>query len=702
MKRTIYNIIGILILLCGLWSCQEEIGLQQQAAGENEMLLKLTARAPEATADANAEYNEDKVLMADVFFFGQANGNCIYAQTGVTADADNTLRVKLDPDIIIDGNQYHIYVIANRGENFTGIDSEYQGTIANLKAQTVTTVWQDGDTPEASLLMDGEADVTVSRSTPGKITLTRAMAKISLSVTAEDEIEVDGKKYTPVRENMTVGLLYDVQRTNLADNYTVDATNDYIFRVNRNYTASENGSYTHVPFYSYPNPADTENRKDSYLLLCVPWNNTDEGQEALNYYYQVPITGTDDPALMLRNHFYKINVNVGVLGGLSPAEAVPLEPDFVILDWFTMDIDAAMQNYQYLVLDEYSSVMNNEDELRMPYASSSEIVTSDNQGESTLYTKVVQVTCPDYSEVEVKHLTWGKTQEGYEYQGDVPSNYSITVDGDELVFNHPITDNDNVPYTITVEVYNRQELHKTWTITQYPAIYIEGNRADHRLFVAGQWTNTTSGWDKDDWYKEVHYNSNRQMYNLGSVQNPESVDGTGTNRNPNNYTIYVTSFNVGDNYKIGDPRELTPRNLGMEDLTSYYPTRQTDTERIIAPAFKIASSRGKTLPITFDNAERRCAAYQEDGYGAGRWRVPTEAEIEFIVNLSANGKIPTLFDGEYWSASGKYYSSDDQEFNSPTQRENSFAVRCVYDVWYWGEERASNPDEFDWRDEPMN
>ena len=39
----------------------------------------------------------------------------------------------------------------------------------------------------------------------------------------------------------------------------------------------------------------------------------------------------------------------------------------------------------------------------------------------------------------------------------------------------------------------------------------------------------------------------------------------------------------------------------------------------------------------------RCAGYQEAGYPAGRWRVPTMAEINYIVQLSGWGVIPSLF-----------------------------------------------------------
>ena len=70
---------------------------------------------------------------------------------------------------------------------------------------------------------------------------------------------------------------------------------------------------------------------------------------------------------------------------------------------------------------------------------------------------------------------------------------------------------------------------------------------------------------------------------------------------------------------------------------------------MIAPVFKIASSWGVVTSgsINYVQAQKRCASYQENGYPAGRWRIPTEGEIEFIVSLSNMGYIPKLFGGDY-------------------------------------------------------
>ena len=719
MKQTMRHILPLLFLLPLLCACQEELPFAPETDGHYLSLSLATQANTRVTEEGEDSFNENKIERADVYFFqnNEANSACIYACLGLRPTplpgslTDYTLQVPLDKTIISEGTECYVHVVANHDFGYTG-ETAKGVTLGTIKQWVITTEWKSGyktdgtaednveNVKESSLVMDGGKDIAIQSqpTTSEIINMTRAMAKVTLSASTATQIESNGLTYTPIPGRMFATLAYGVQCTNLAGNYAVNATQDYITRMRRNYNETptnvtvdgeQRKRYSQVaPFYSYPNPENTTDRRDSYLILCVPWMASADGgpsYQAMNYYYRVPITGSEAPALLERNHYYKINVHIGVLGSLNPNEAVELEANFEIMDWFEVDIAADINQYQYLVLDEYSSVMNNVDEIRMPYISSSQLAWPDTPGiKEGEFTKIVSVSYTDYSSVDfsTKYLS---TEE-------ISESYFLTENGDRsLLFQHTIEEDAFVCYTITIDVYNTDGVKAdTWTIYQYPAIYIEGNRANYKLYVAGHSSNNTSG-GKDYWYDEVTFRG----YDLGTVHNPDGVDGTGENRNPNNYTIYVTSFDVGDNYIIGDPRKEEVDNLDIgvnnyynEGLTNYHPTRgDDDTKRVIAPAFKIASSRGKTMPVTYDNAKRRCAAYQEDGYGAGRWRLPTEAEIEFIVNLSTgnNRKIPTLFDGSYWSASGQYYNSDDREFHSPNNNRYTCAVRCVYDVWYWGD-----------------
>lgn len=704
MKLRIYTIAcTVLVALGCLCACQEDFDNGPLAGDENTWVLNLEATAVQPSRSPGVdEYNENKVTSADVFFFNEADGQCIYAQTGLEP-VGNELRVKLADTEVSFGNSYYIYVIANGRAYYADVnDASAVGmTIAELQAKRIRTTWKDGYEPngeiEESLLMDGEASVTVSRETPGKVSLKRAMAKVALfpTVTTEPIVE-NGVEYTPIVNAMSVTMVYGVQATNLTGDYEVVAE-DYVTRMHRAYT--QDGK-EHVPFYSYPNPLNTADRKDSYLILCVPWNmKTDAGTEPINYYYRVPITGSEDtPALLERNKYYKVNVNVSVLGSMNPREAVTLKADFIIYDWFDMDISADMNNYKYLVLEEYTSVMNNTNELRMSYVSSSALTMGKTQ--------ITKVTYPNYNAKtdDASHTDTVTLDTPEEIQSE---GFSLTWNDDELIFTHPVTTEDYVPYTITVKVWNEQELDATWEITQYPAIYIVGdynpNGASNR-FVYG----VSSGNVYDDDKEWNEWNGNT----LGGVNNPLV---SATNKNLNQYTIYITSFDIaGSNYAIGDPRSSTVDNLDFlnkeingETLSYYYPTRKDGVQNVIAPAFKIASSWGvvDANSLTYETAKRRCASYQENGYPAGRWRVPTEAEIQYIVSLSDRGVIPVLFGGDYYASSGRYYDNESSPAGFHDDSRGGHVVRCVYDVWYWGNEKMSekggSDTKFVWGDEPM-
>ena len=151
---------------------------------------------------------------------------------------------------------------------------------------------------------------------------------------------------------------------------------------------------------------------------------------------------------------------------------------------------------------------------------------------------------------------------------------------------------------------------------------------------------------------------------------------------------------------------------GTKTLTNYYPTDPTKSPTFIAPKLRISSAFGRrgsnngggTDPnqrddyrYNYASAWNRCAAYQEDGYPAGRWRLPTEAEIEYVNALSQRDFIPSLFYGStpYWTATpGKAVADgeiDDGYLSAST--------RCVYDDWYWGSEPVEGAQStFMWGD----
>ena len=124
-----------------------------------------------------------------------------------------------------------------------------------------------------------------------------------------------------------------------------------------------------------------------------------------------------------------------------------------------------------------------------------------------------------------------------------------------------------------------------------------------------------------------------------------------------------------------------------------------DENNIIAPYFFVNSAYTSQIGadgygLSFEVAKKKCATYQEGGYPAGRWRLPTEAEIMYIISRQADSTIPILFNSSetscYWAASGYYYRNGQMVRNTTNFADG--ACRCVYDAWYWGDEPVAAAD----------
>ncbi len=203
--------------------------------------------------------------------------------------------------------------------------------------------------------------------------------------------------------------------------------------------------------------------------------------------------------------------------------------------------------------------------------------------------------------------------------------------------------------------------------------------------------------------------------------------------------VTVTGFTTAN--AIYSDNDANNRNGNRRTLSYYYPTLEDDEHKwMIAPKFRICSSyAGTTWILNRELARRRAAAYQELGYAAGRWRLPTFGEVSFVMQLAADFKIPRLFGTTtsvwyYWCANGLVYVPAKNNTTSTTPKlpgEAGFTgptgpnttttypngrnpwvqrSRFVYDEWYWGEAdlKASGPIgsknpvyTFTWGDKPF-
>lgn len=304
------------------------------------------------------------------------------------------------------------------------------------------------------------------------------------------------------------------------------------------------------------------------------------------------------------------------------------------------------------------------------------------------------------------------------------------------------TDDAFSVFTITVKIKHKDNdsFSDTVEITQYPGMYITPKTnpggSYYSRYVSGYTSGNYLGNSSNNNYSSYglydfgYAYVNPQETTIGNITyiiNDVSLGGLtplegATGKNPNMYVVTITQLS-GDNYVIGDPRLTSINNTLASDnngnleesnssaatwnnsapalygdsprrLTYYYPTDESAaTENMIAPKFRIASQYGalgkgvqSTSHVTKVNARKRMATYQEQDCPAGRWRLPTKAELLYMINLQLNHYIPDLFNLDtssgYVTAQGAFvYDNKTKELKESTA--TYFYVRGVYDEWYW-------------------
>ena len=476
------------------------------------------------------------------------------------------------------------------------------------------------------------------------------------------------------------------------------------------------------PFYTYPVTWTPGIETEPFLKLIIPWQSNDG--RIKYYYYKIPFTVSSLEA----NNWYEVSLDVQILGGESELP-VPLTATYHVVDW-VRGAFASVKTVQarYLNVPTKEFTLYNLDSLEMymlsshPCAISLTSITKRNHKTNTDQTFDASIL----QDLEVRSL-------------------------EEMFFRHRLNNTmgsnlDCAPYIIKFRVYQidkPDDYYADITITQYPAIYIEKQEGGN-AFVDGYYSlvsggkpdqdavsRTTSGFAHYYHYGYFSVDGGRRVTPYGNLSGVANGQQANTSYNgpvtvptseTENTVIHVTAF-AEDSYEytyngnkkpyiISDPRikfmdadvitdktlvpYLTPGGSGGE--TTEWTTEQlnalmvgTDVDNIIAPVFMFASEWGRqgNQTSSFQTVAKRCATYQEAGYPAGRWRLPTEAEVAFVANLQANQFIGPVFGGgSYWISNGKALQISG---SSVTQVNSGNSTRCVYDIWYWGADPVVDP-----------
>ena len=641
--------------------------------------------------------------------------------TGLSSQVDHTFRINVSEDLLKNTlfkypyNDCDVYVIVNLPDGVLATASDHK--LSTLRSMVVNANFNSSLEQEAFVMEGlGTASIIDRRkvlAASGTIDVSRLASKITVGVKVKESIQTmdnqtstNGQVWTSKPQDMLIELVNGASVAVLSGNPTmVESQILYTDNNQQRIFSDTDGDqiWTCAQFYSYPSKWDIGSDEEPYLRITLPWETTYDKNvngEPIPYVdvqtcvYKVILGGEE----LTRNTWYDLTIDIGILGNFESQEEVllPIENTYYfVADWSTgKTISSEILGGRYLVVDQEEYILYNENTLSIPFTSSHTCEIVDMA--TTPVKKQATITYPDYSKEtpnEDAAYAWNS------------STWSLKIEGTEVLFSHALRNDltagkgnyDYAPYTIKFRIRHSglddkgkpygDVYYRDITITQYPAMLITCH--PNRKLDGG-------------------YDYSGAVDGGVSVNNGDNYGGvhglTGGNKNPNMYVISTTVLPASTNDVLADPRSSTVNNLsgwnpaiasapGIENrnvnrkLTNYYPTIETqDGWNIIAPKFRIASSYGVTNDIPYANAQKRCASYQEDGYPAGRWRLPTQAEIEFIVRLSADGVIPVLFSpgNNYWCAGGRANPIQGGGVTiTPSTGNNTGPVRCVYDEWYW-------------------
>lgn len=490
-----------------------------------------------------------------------------------------------------------------------------------------------------------------------------------------------------------------------------------------------------IPFYTYAHQWEKGAADASYVTFEMKWG-ADKGDGSTpiyeTYYYQILINGAG--RTFQPNHWYDMYVNVGVIGSTIEIKPIVLDHlEFFVLDWSDHisgvdhpKEDVELKDHMYFNVLTKRLELDNVTTGIIEYKASHKIAWAlDTSNKPVENISGLNTTLGAFS-----INCGGENTETRQVTG-----YTLTDNGNGVLqFENPVPVNLYSPVYVYLTLWleldgvngmgeTERPYSESVTIVQYPPIYITPYRATQYSVFVNRYNQHGS---------EIVYNNN--LYNLGQA------NGTGDGHYM--YSVSVSGFKSSDtftmmgttyNYIIGDPRsrshdeDLNNEGFNMDNswrrdqegngriLTYYYPTmKDGDIFRIISPKFRVASFHGGySSACTPEGAAMRCASYQEEGLPAGRWRLPTTAEIMFVISLQQKELIQDIFYGTNY-----YYSSTHQVRNNggtvpdvqvtPTANNTKGSVRCIYDEWYWGtqpEARANNSYpggyEFTWGDEEI-
>lgn len=728
--KSIFRYTFFLVALVSLFACNEDMLVGDDVLGSG-IVINLSSVSMTTKADIPGvdELNENKIKSVHYFIYphGKIQPSHWGILNNVNTNSSASVRLKVsDPAFnkVIFPRPYDecdVYVIVNLPPDVT-IDNNSDKSLEYL--QNIALEADFTKTTQDLFVMEGLGKIKVKNraeenAAEGTIKVERVASKFTVKINVSDSKEIDGVLWKSSPDDMKMTFHNGVSNAVMsADPEAIEpelfTLNSLAFTGAESQTSKEDyTTYKCSQFYSYPIKWHVGENNEPYFKIELPWyHEVIEGGNKVyktsHTHYKVILAGD----VLKRNTWTDITINISAPGSFDDFKeynVIILDVTYKVVDWGeAITMNSEVLDSRYVVVDNNYYELNNQSELKIPISSSHDCEIAD-----------INITRPNYKKetVSTSTIKWDDSKWTLRIE-------QSQAEGTYAYFHHEMNNNikskdiDFAPYTITLRVRHKDkkdDFYRDVTIVQNPAMMIVAEKNPGGNIVEDP--KTTNSDDKG--YVFVNNNQLVDWVNGTATDRWDLVRSCkdGGNSNPNMYLISTTV--PFEDYVLTDPRKMTPTKLtGSGDLFSgtnntlkedgsqrklefYYETiGGYESHYIMAPKFRIASSYGKCWSnIDGTEAKRRCAAYQELGYPAGRWRMPTPAEIRFIATLSNYGIIPKLFsDGNnYWTSDGIIKYGDDLNIRDDLK---TGAVRCVYDDWYWEQTDSYKvpKEEFTWGD----
>ena len=566
---------------------------------------------------------------------------------------------------------YDIYVVANAHGGSTSLQSvetlddllsagDKDADIWKLEGANITGTVYTNKRFAMSGVSSGFVPNKVEDEYTISVPMERLAAKVEVNITFSDEFKAQFKPTgfnSSLRNYATRSLWRSDKEVNLKNTDRGIAGNGaddpMVAALEKN---SEAGTAKLV-LYTYPTNWGGDVLQETFVLLNMPgyYKEQEGAQSESEYkgsnYYKIPVRLGDAAAHQLnRNTIYRVNVTIDRMGQPQLDVPVELTPKYEVIPWteVTIDVDNGDLNYLEVVKDEI--IMKNIEKSEEQYFTSSSPVTASI--DEVYY----------YDKYGTKQTILRNSYERYGISVEpAAGNFgNVTINSD-------VPTNNGIRY-IKVTVTNEQGLSKEFTVKQYPLEYIvtvpgwysyrtdfdsnyehEGNYRK----VSNNYFSSKVYYEGDRWNDEGIYTYTWPRYNTSN--NPSL--GTRQDGNDNNNMYFVRITKTSDKYVLSVPA------MDKDGYTESSP----ENNKLVAPAFMIASQLGTVYPQRFNDAKEHCKQYAEkslDGQVYEDWRLPTEAELLIIDYYQGddNSVIDRVLAGDkYWAASGDVMATNEEE-----------------------------------------